>query len=66
MWEIYNNEHITYSLHILYIYSEVYIPKIRVPLYNHGDCEDDRENKGVGWSILRFGFMHKWTKPHLL
>ena len=31
MWEIYNNKHITYSLHILYISSEVYILKIRVP-----------------------------------
>ena len=50
MWEIYNNKHITDSLHILYIYSEVYILKIRVPFYNHEDCEDDWENKGVGWS----------------
>ena len=31
MWEIYNNKHITDYLHILYIYSEVYIQKIRVP-----------------------------------
>ena len=50
MWEIYNNKHITYFLHILYIYSEVYIIKIRVPFYYHGDCENDWENKGVGWS----------------
>ena len=50
MWKIYNNKHFTYSLRILQIYSEVYIIKIRVPFYNHGDCEDDEENKGVGWS----------------
>ena len=50
MWEIYKNKHITDSPHILDIYSEVYILKIRVAFYNHGDCEDDRENKGVGWS----------------
>ena len=24
--------------------------KIRETFYNHGDCEDDRENKGVDWS----------------
>ena len=50
MWKIYNNKHITYSLPILYIYTEVYILKIRVPLYNHEDCVDDWENKGLCWS----------------
>ena len=50
MWEIYNNKQITDPLHILYIFSEVYILKIRVPFYKYGDCEDDWENKGVGWS----------------
>ena len=50
MWKIYNTKHIKDSLHILYIYSEVYILNIRVPFYNHGDCEDDREKKGVGGS----------------
>ena len=50
MWEIYKNKHITDSLHILYIYSEVYYAKNTCTFYNHGDCEDDWEYKGVGWS----------------
>ena len=38
MWEIYNNEHITYSLHILYIYSEVeYKPIFQILIYAQVD-----------------------------
>ena len=44
VWKILNNKHITDSLHIMYIYSEVIIIKTRVPFYNHGDCEDDGES----------------------
>ena len=63
MWEIYNNKHITDFLHILYIYSEVYILKIRVPFYNHGDCEDDWENKGAGCAQINHTILHMLFFP---
>ena len=37
--------YITDYLHILKIYSDVYVIKIRVPFYNHGDCEYDGETE---------------------
>ena len=70
MWEIYNDKHITDSQHILYIYSEVYVLKIRVHFHkNTGIAMMIGKTKVlvgpvVHKSILRF--IHKWTKPHLL
>ena len=50
---MYNNKHITYSLCLLYVYSEVSIKKkwnFLLSWWIHGDCEDYGKNKGVGWS----------------
>ena len=72
IWEIDNNKHITDSQHILYIYYEVYVLKIRVHFHkNTGITMMIGKTKVwvgpvVHKSILRFWFIHKWTKPHLL